>query len=140
MEEIKVGEYIRFNDGIIAKVKKIKKAYQDNEYYIHYSLDENNIRNYSGITTERSNVKNVIKKHSFNIEDLVQKGDFVNGYEVDDFDGYDEEGNYFENDLGIPIYDDANMDCIVEYRPIRLMKIKSIVTKEQFKAMEYEVK
>lgn len=123
--EIQVGEYIRTNDGYMGKCQKIDVYYGD-----------------ILIRTELKRIINDFEviKHSFNIEDLVQKGDFVNGYEVDDFDGYDEEGNYFENDLGIPIYDDANMDCIVEYRPIRLMKIKSIVTKEQFKAIEYVIK
>ena len=123
--EIQNGEYIRTKDGYIGKCQKIDVYYGD--------------------ILIRTELKRIIYdfeviKHSFNIEDLVQKGDFVNGYEVDDFDGYDEEGNYFEKDLGIPIYDDANMDCIIEYRPIRLMKIRSIVTKERFKAMEYEVK
>ena len=139
MEEIKVGEYVRTKDGFIGKIY--------NENMDAYLLDRIVNKDLDGCATLRDYCfwkdkmeKYKIKKHSFNIKDLIEKGDFVNGYEVDDFDGYDEEGNYFENDLGIPIYDDANMDCIVEYRPIRLMEIKSIVTKEQFKAMEYEVK
>ena len=130
---LKLNEYVRTKDGIIAKVIGVQSGGIEKYFF---DKEVHNLFNYlNGLVVE-----NVVVKHSFNIEDLVQKGDFVNGYEVDDFDGYDEEGNYFENDLGIPIYDDANMDCIVEYRPIRLMDIKSIVTKEQFKAMEYEVK
>lgn len=129
--EIQVGEYIRTEDGI-KKIVKINEG-KLSTYYGKY-ICEPKYKNSSSIS-----IKNIIK-HSFDLKELVKKGDFVNGYEVDDFDGYDEEGNYFEKDLGIPIYDDANMDCIIEYRPIRLMKIRSIVTKEQFETMEYEVK
>lgn len=124
MEKIEVGEFVRTTDGYIGKCQKIDVYYGD--------------------VLIRTELKRIIYdfevvNHSFNIKDLVEKGDFVNGYEVDDFDGYDEEGNYFENDLGIPIYDDANMDCIVEYRPIRLMEIKSIVTREMFQKVEYRM-
>lgn len=124
MEKIEVGEFVRTEDGYIGKCQKIDVYYGD--------------------VLIRTELKRVIydfevANHSFDIKDLVEKGDFVNGYEVDDFDGYDEEGNYFENDLGIPIYDDANMDCIVEYRPIRLMEIKSIVTREMFQKVEYRM-
>ena len=124
MEKIEVGEFVRTTDGYIGKCQKIDVYYGD--------------------VLIRTELKRIIYdfevvNHSFDIKDLVEKGDFVNGYEVDDFDGYDEEGNYFENDLGIPIYDDANMDCIVEYRPIRLMEIKSIVTREMFQKVEYRM-
>ena len=125
MEEIKVGDYARTKpEGFLGRIINIKDEYDGTWYYMD-----------NGYAKRRESIK-----CSFNIIDLIEKGDFVNGYEVDEYDGYDEEGNYFENDLGIPIYDDANMDCVVEYRPIRLMKIKSIVTKEQFKAMEYVIK
>lgn len=142
MEKLQVGEYVRTNQGYIAKLEDIDKEFMYFDdvimcYYEKSNLLPINMKMLDGTFLK---AEDYIVNHSFDIKDLVEKGDFVNGYEVDDFDGYDEEGNYFENDLGIPIYDDANMDCIVEYRPIRLMEIKSIVTKEQFKAMEYEVK
>ena len=143
MEKIEVGEFVRTKYGVILKFK----GYLSEYLYIDSLNYEDAIVDFK--TTKalyensRKNVfvgsSNDIANHSFNIKDLVEKGDFVNGYEVDDFDGYDEEGNYFEKDLGIPIYDDANMDCIVEYRPIRLMEIKSIVTREMFQKVEYRM-
>ena len=143
MEKIEIGEFVRTKYGVILKFK----GYLSEYLYIDSLNYEDAIVDFK--TTKalyensRKNVfvgsSNDIANHSFNIKDLVEKGDFVNGYEVDDFDGYDEEGNYFENDLGIPIYDDANMDCIVEYRPIRLMEIKSIVTREMFQKVEYRM-
>ena len=79
--------------------------------------------------------KPYIVKHSKNIIDLIEVGDYVNGVEIDEFD--DVEGNVY---LGFPIYDDALMNCISEFRPLRTVEIKSIVTKEQFASMEYKVK
>lgn len=124
MEKIKVGEFVRTTDGYIGKCQKIDVYYGD--VFIRTEL-------------KRIIYDFEVVKHNFDIKKLIEKGDFVNGYEVDEYDGYDEKGNYFENDLGIPIYDDANMDCIVEYRPIRLMEVKSIVTREMFQKVEYRM-
>lgn len=75
-----------------------------------------------------------IVKESFNLIDLIEAGDYVNGTQVDEFD--DEDGNLY---LGFGIYTDSCMDCIEEVRPLSTVEIKTIVTKEQFEAMEYKV-
>lgn len=62
---------------------------------------------------------NEVYKVSSNIIDIVQVGDYVNGYEVtskDQFLGFGNHDWYMTND-----------------------EIKSIVTKEQFSAMEYKI-
>lgn len=105
MEKIKVGEYIRTKDGYIGKCQKIDVYYGD--------------------ILIRTELKRVIydfevAKHSFNIIDLIEEGDFVNDKKV--------KINYKDAIL----FEDGSE--IVE------QQIKSIVTKEQFKAMEYEVK
>ena len=73
-----------------------------------------------------------VKTHSKNKIGIVEKGDYVNGMEVDEFD--DEEGNIY---LGFPIYTDACMDCIEEVRPLSSIEIEDIVTHEQFESVKY---
>lgn len=70
---------------------------------------------------------NEIVKHSKNIIDLLQEEDIVNGFTIEKF--YDEDENDY---LGIPIYDDAQLDCIEEVRAIATIKIKTILTHEQY--------
>ena len=67
--EIKVNDYVRLKDGTIAKVIKIKN--QNTDIFNWYCLD-----NDMG-TMDRS-----IVKHSSNLIDLIQCGDYVNGYKV----------------------------------------------------------
>ena len=62
--------------------------------------------------------KQVIIKHSKNLIDLIEVGDYVNGSRVDElYDGY----------------------VFVENSDCRVKEIETIVTKEQFKSMEYKV-
>ena len=70
--EIKVEEYVRMIDGTIAKIVTTDKDRR-------LVLD----RYYAGgrYLTEIE-VKNDIVKHSENIIDLIERGDFVNGYKV----------------------------------------------------------
>lgn len=72
-------------------------------------------------------IDNSIIKSSLNIIDLIEVGDYVNGSKVQEI-GKDyveiEEYSGLNND----------MPCIVKTKDI-----KSIVTKEQFESMKYEV-
>ena len=71
-----------------------------------------------------------IKKASHNIIDLIEVGDYVNGEKVgyiDDCDGAMKE-YYYD-------YEDVEKDCGHYFE-----EIKSIVTKEMFESMKYEVK
>lgn len=119
MEEIKVGDFIRSNDGYIAKIIGIKKSKRDcDTYYCTDKIMANGFYEH-------------IKKHSPNIIDLIEEGDYVNGVEVVDLD----DGIHlkFANnvsfvDVGISTYTDGHVEGI-----------KSIVTKEQFEQMKYIV-
>ena len=69
-------------------------------------------------------------KASHNIIDLIEVGDYVNGEKVsyiDDCDGAMKE--YYYN------YEDVEKDCGHYFE-----EIKSILTKEMFESMKYEVK
>jgi hypothetical protein len=73
MEEIKAGEFVRLKDGKIIKFNKfgtLRVGCSNPKYFktiisnrMHYRYDN-------------------IVKHSFNIIDLIEVGDYVNGKEV----------------------------------------------------------
>lgn len=100
---IEVGEYVRTKNGI-DKIKDIN--YCDD---FPYSFNEYELKNYPYFVYDYD-----IIKHSKNIKDLIEDGDYVNGKKV--------KINYESGILEIP------------------KKIKSIVTKEQFTSMEYRLK
>ena len=118
--EIKVGEYVRTIDGYIRKVIQVnKKGSYEGLCYGAYSVDEK-YKNSVGISAKK------IAKHSENIIDLIEVGDYLNGYLI----------NYIpENEK--TVYHDA-LD-FVDVQMFKNKDIKTIVTKEQFKEMEYKV-
>lgn len=71
------------------------------------------------------------KKHSFNIIDLIEERDYVNGIYAEN-----NNGRYLET-LEC-CYQDSSLGHI-EYIKIFPFEICSIVTKEQFRNVEYEV-
>ena len=124
--EIKVNEYVRMIDGLIAKI--VTKDKDD-----HFILD----RYYAGgrHLTEIE-VKNDIVKHSPNLKDLIQKDDFVNGDRVVAIDyTEDENGNYVDV-LGIMEIDDDYAYPI----ELRVINIQEVVTKEMMESISYKVK
>lgn len=115
MEEIKIGEYIRFKDG---KIRKIINQDVDNHLIVDTYI-------YGGNWLTLNEQENILK-HSFNIIDLVEVGDYVNGHKVvfvDDCEGYMKE-IYCEDDENFGIWEEM---------------ITSILTKEQFENIEYKV-
>ena len=116
---IEVGEYVRTKKDGICKLLNIENDYMwcgyvDKPFWLR---------------------KDNIVKHSKNIIDLIDYGDYVNGVEVQYVYGYDEDGNDLDG-LGI---------CEVDgdyayYKYLEDITIHSIITKEQIKTMEYKVK
>ena len=109
MSEIKEGEYIRTKQGYIAKVEDIEGniIMCDSDIYSYYEV--------APILVGEQ--MKLITKHSFNIIDLIEVGDFVNGVEV---------------------VETANNKFIDE-KLLKNTDIKSIVTKEQFNSVMYKV-
>ena len=150
--EIQVGEYVRTNQGYIGKLEDIDKEfmYFDNVimcYYEKAPLLPINMKLPDGTFLK---AEDYIVKHSFNIIDLIEKGDFVKleyyvakykkritrFFEISKIDGWqfvglENEHCHFTYDLEKNRWLDGK-----GYNP----KIKSIVTKQQMEAMEYEVK
>ena len=110
--KIEVGEYIRTKDGRIDKVDR-------------YSIGCCVYHCKNGMCIDECETVGIpisdIKKHSLNLIDLIEVGDYVNGQKV----------------VGV-----SNVSGWIDTKEDVIYKdhIKSIVTKEQFKAMEYEVK
>lgn len=128
--KLEVGMYVRTKYGI-AKIIKTDfiNEYLDKPFLV---VDrELEIGLIGGNDESLCDKKDIIGEASFNIRDLIEVGDYVNGHLVtkiskDGFiwlEGYDIYGTW--NYVGF----------INEWRD----NIKSIVTKEQFESMKYEV-
>lgn len=119
-DEIKVGEYIRTPYFTIEKVEKINKA--EKNIYEDIVITDTSAYGLSWLKKHKT-------KHSPNLIDLIEEGDYVNGHRiVNEIYGEDDNELYFEIEGGF-----NKADYISE------KDIKSIVTKEQFKSVEYEV-
>lgn len=120
--KIKVGEYVRI-DGYIGKLVE----------YIPNALNYLKIDIGREIKHCDDSIDNFIYtrygfqlKHSENILDLIEEGDYVNGYLI----------NYIP-DNEKAVYHDAS-DC-VDVEKFENKDIKTIVTKQQFAEMEYKI-
>lgn len=119
MEEIKVGDYLRTNDGEMGKLIRIEREDIDTSLKWYVFSDEKN---------ERYINKPYIVKHSKNIIDLIECGDYVNGMEVLDI--------HKPQDKWEPIEVRVDSRCI---NFILADEIKTILTKEQFEQNCYKL-
>ena len=118
-DNIKVGEYIRTKKGNICKVlaTREKSSFITSSGYNSTSPERYFVDN----TKQYSISKPYVAKHSKELRDLIEIGDIV----------------IVQNGLGeeeLIFTDNEDKKHIV-----RTHKIKSIVTKEQYKEMEYRV-
>ena len=115
---MKVGDYIRVDNGCICKVLDYTDI-SDNDFYVNTDSEYNVI------------YKSWIVKSSPNIIDLIEVGDYVNGFEVLRID---KECDLYPKTLKCQYPNNT------DYFDIFNEDIKSIVTKEAFESMEYKVK
>lgn len=127
---MEVGEYIRTTNGYIRKIKTINTDKIAVTYYGKMILDKT-YKNSKAINETK------IKAHSKNIIDLIEVGDYVNGHKVifDTNETEEEQCNGVYRKC-IVISTSKNDDS--GWKLIDL-EIESVVTKEQFKEMEYRV-
>ena len=111
---------MRTKKGIIGKVYVIDSifAYLDRE--VKYIEETESSIDYV--------FKTDITKHSFDIIDLIEKDDYINGCRV-----------YKVEEQGVTTYQQTECSDI-DYNWIHKSEIKDIVTKEQFNSIKYEVK
>lgn len=129
--ELKVGMYVRTKEGYIAKLLH----YRYNEGISGKShLFDSQIRDISDLVYETDNflwdkeLKEYVKNYSYDILDLIEVGDYVNGVLVvgKEIDNFNEE--YLQCGVGDYVL------CTYYTN-----EIKSVVTKEQFEYMEYKI-
>lgn len=110
MKKLEVGEYVRTKDGIIAKITDIL-----NEYSIDCDNAVFDIENGAMMEIPWEYIQEYIVKHSKNIIDLIEVGDFVNN-----------EYMSHSVDIYVRFIRDKN-------------KIKTILTREQYMQNCYKV-
>ena len=119
MNELEVGMYVRTKNNGIGKI--VEYINDPTHYFFKcYKLDRSCINCEECITES-----DVIGEPSYNIIDLIEKGDYVNGYKV---------LNVCSSFVDIDCEKPSNESYIFDD------DIVSIVTKEQFEAMKYEIK
>ncbi len=124
-EKFEVGEYVKTKNGEIAKIIEIAKSVTNK---IIYCTDKDITINKVTINCLSNDDLADIVKHSKNIIDLIEVGDYVNGYEVLDKYLFNGEKPVLETDG-----EETNCKCLCN------SDIKSIVTKEQFESVEYKI-
>ena len=139
-----IGDYVRTHDGYIAKcIGKNKDKYVLGK---HYNFD-GTIRDvrYQEIDSDDflwEEELNEIEKTSPNIIDLIEVGDYVNGWRVNRVER-EEDGTILTCGTITSFVSRSEKDPYLtqDYKEAdKICKLKSIVTKEQFEQMEYKIK
>ena len=121
MNKLEVGMYVRTKQGYIAKFKKYDEIFDMLRFETPIFLRSWMPCDY--MQKERF-MNRYFLKASYNIIDILEVGDYVNGHRVEEID--------FENE---EIFTDSEYYCgIVEF-----CNIKSVITHEQIEQMEYKV-
>jgi len=125
--KLEVGMYVKTKYGEIARIDKCLGEDSTYKNMEHYETDR--------MVTKFNNFilyKEDIEKASHNIIDLIEVGDFVNGYKVINV-GVEELGHTY---LSLDMNEDIHwLESEIENEE----QIKSIVTKQQFESMSYKV-
>ena len=116
LEEIKVGEYVRTTNKGIRQIAMIDNHKTVNKY-LYYIGEDFEGKSYAYIKTTE------ILKHSFNLIDLVEVGDYVNGHRVEQVSIETNEVLLDHNGFG--------------WRTLKYGD--KIVTHEQFASIEYKL-
>ena len=126
--KLEVAMYVRTNSGI----RKCITVDYDNTY----EFDEEIYNEYGDallwLDEDEGELEKYISKASHNIIDLIEVGDYVNGFRVDEIGEY----HSIRTDK-VETY--AKVNCSALLNCFYEEDIKSIVTKEQFESMSYKV-
>lgn len=134
MEEIKEGDYIRTIKGNICKVLRVREKHRFITSSGHPSVTPE--RYFVDNNKQYSISKPYVKKHSKNIIDLIEEGDYVNGEKVCK-SRYDELYTSYVYCGGIGVRTTEAYTTFI--KDMKEEEIETIVTKQQFENMEYKV-
>lgn len=132
LEDLKVGQYVRFKDKrgntYIRNIKEVCNK-QPHKSWGAIIIDKN------ANNVPYVSLKNIIKA-SYNIIDILEVGDYVNGSEVLDFEYKLIKGNDKFTNFAV-----VTENCYLENTDSWIIEknIKSIVTHEQMEQMAYKV-
>ena len=137
--KLEVGMYVRTEYGIIEKVNNIYDRHTTDNIVVWLNAYGDGksvfIDDFEEIKIQSINTRGFIKKEpSFNLIDLIEVGDYVNGTKVTSISGT----RYDKNDLHC-YCDYCQNEKTGKWLMIPAKDIKSIVTKEQFSSMSYKV-
>lgn len=113
--KLEVGQFARLKSGYICKIINVNDFREPN---MKYGVEANYLKDVMFIGDDD------VVKASYNIIDVLEKGDYVNGVEVINID----DEWITMSDMQVPIL-----------KSIANGMIKTIVTKEQFEQMAYKV-
>ena len=116
MNDIEIGDYVRDNSGLIGQLIRIERDDIDTSLKWYVIFDGKN---------EIYINKPYITKHSKNIIDLIEVGDFVNNGYIHEVGSADNGERWVHNLNGLLLYKED---------------IKTILTKEQYMQNCYTVK
>ncbi len=132
--ELRENMYVRNCYGRIAKIERIEDniAYCNNWLYQSYEEYINFIN-----LNSKEDVEEIIKAN-FNIIDILEIGDYVNGYKVEEVNNNLNEHKGICNSLDTHLWEVNDLD---EFKEIVIFEndIKSVITHEQIEQMAYKV-
>ena len=111
--KLEVGQFVRTKDGYISQYKYYDTTNAYMEKLLCIPLSNGTF----------ANIEDIVKT-SYNIIDILEKGDYVNGHRVEEID--------FENE---EMFTDSKYYCGV----VEFCNIKSVITHEQMEQMAYKV-
>lgn len=124
--KIEIGEYVKTKDGIIAQIKSIDYRFDIYRFDRIIYINDFGMRN--DVLYNNEMFKKVIVKHSKQLIDLIECGDYVNGMEVLDI--------HIPRDIWEPIEIRVDSRCM---NFILAEDIKTIQTRESYMANCYKV-
>ena len=125
---MKAGDYVRVNTKTMVKYVGITRLESETDF-AYYFKDLTILKRPDRRSKKVVDINEFNYKSSPNIIDLIEVGDYVNGHRVIDIAKDQIRALYYE-------------DISQKYALIPMINkdIKSIVTKEQFESIKYEVK
>lgn len=135
--KLEVGMYVRTNKVGIKKIYKIDNNKTKYKYLYKLKNQDGDGCIDLGVLCEDD-----IVKFSYNIIDILEKGDYVNGVEITEIyekgDSFRGNRNYIFKEKIIEVAND-NYETIPVEALFTNNGIETIVTKEQFENMEYRI-
>ena len=116
--KLEVGMYVKTKNGYICKIINVNDFREPN---MKYGVEANYLKDVMFIGDDD------VVKASYNIIDILEVGDYVNGYPIYEIVEY-------EDDTRAIVIDDDNKSIIWKKQDI-----KSVVTHEQMEQMAYKV-